>query len=83
MFNFNPGDVSIQQFVANNLTDLKKYLKSSEPKPKPQSQVPQGSNVPTKDAYELIKTYLATKLQFEVNPAYRKLASIDRKINKE
>lgn len=83
MFNFNPGDVSIQQFVANNLTDLKKYLKSSEPKPKPQSQVPQGSNVPTKDAYELIKTYLATKLQFEVNPAYRKLASIDKKINKE
>jgi hypothetical protein len=25
---------------------------------------------------------LATKLQFEVNPGYRKLASIDKKINK-
>jgi hypothetical protein len=82
MFNFNPMDVNIQQFVSNNLTDLKNYLKSLEPKPKPQSQVSQGSNVPPKDVYDMINTYLATKLQFEVNPGYRKLASIDKKINK-
>jgi hypothetical protein len=81
MFNFNPLDVNIQQYVSMNITDLKNYLKS-EMKPKPQSQVPAGSNVPPKNVYEMINTYLATKLQFEVNPAYRKLASIDKKINK-
>jgi len=82
MFNFNPMDVNIQQFVSLNLSDLKNYLKS-EMKPRPQSQVPAGSNVPPKNVYEMINTYLATKLQFEVNPTYRKLASIDKKINKE
>jgi hypothetical protein len=82
MFNFNPMDVNIQQFVSLNLSDLKNYLKS-EMKPRPQSQVPVGSNVPPKNVYEMINTYLATKLQFEVNPTYRKLASIDKKINKE
>jgi hypothetical protein len=81
MFNFNPMDVNIQQFISINITDLKNYLKS-EIKPKPQSQVPAGANVPPKNVYEMITTYLATKLQFEVNPSYRKLASIDKKINK-
>jgi hypothetical protein len=83
MFNFNPSDVSIQQFVSINISDLKSYLKNSDPRPKPQSQVVSGSNVPTKEAFELINTYLATKLQFQVNPTYRKSTSNDKKINKE
>lgn len=65
IYNFNPLDVSIQDYIANNLQDLKNYLKSS---PRPQSQVLAGSNVPPKNAYDLIKTYQITKLQYDVNP---------------
>lgn len=78
MFNFNPMDVNIQQFISDNLSDLKNYLKSLEPRPKPQSQVPQGSNVPPKDVYEMINTYLTIKLQFEVNPTYKRLTPIKK-----
>jgi len=71
MFNFNPNDVNIQQFISRNLEDLKNYLKSL-PRPKPQSGVLAGVNVPTKEAYEMINKYLAVKLQLEVNPTYVK-----------
>ena len=39
MFNFNPMDVNIQQFVSGNLSDLKNYLKSLDPKPRSSWQV--------------------------------------------
>jgi len=71
MFNFNPNDVNIQQFISRNLEDLKNYLKSL-PRPKPQSGVLAGVNVPTKEAYEMINKYLVVKLQLEVNPTYVK-----------
>jgi hypothetical protein len=71
MFNFNPNDVNIQQFISRNSEDLKSYLKSL-PRPKPQSGVLAGVNVPTKEAYEMINKYLAVKLQLEVNPTYVK-----------
>ena len=71
MFYFNPNDVNIQQFISRNLEDLKNYLKSL-PRPKPQSGVLAGVNVPTKEAYEMINKYLVVKLQLEVNPTYVK-----------
>lgn len=71
MFNFNPNDVNIQQFISRNSSDLKNYLKSL-PRPKPQSGILAGVNVPTKEAYDMINKYLAVKLQLEVNPTYKK-----------
>lgn len=81
MFNFNPNDVNIQQFISRNSSDLKNYLKSL-PRPKPQSGILAGVNVPTKEAYDMINKYLAVKLQLEVNPTYKKTNQI-KKLNKE
>ena len=69
IYNFNPVDVDIVTYIAQNMDDLNAYLNSQFAKT--ESSLIAGSNVPpSKTVYDLVDKYITIELELSVNPQF-------------
>ena len=80
IFNFNPNDKSIIDWIGRNDNDLESFLASDKSKPLEELQI--GSNVPpTQEVVSLIKKQLKKKEEVKINPKFQRIQkSFDLKI---
>lgn len=80
IFNFNPNDKSIIDWIGRNDNDLESFLSSDKSKPLEELQI--GSNVPpTQEVVSLIKKQLKKKEEVKINPKFQRIQkSFDLKI---
>lgn len=80
IYNFNPNDISIINWLGDNNSDLDNYLISN--KVKPSNKLIVKSNVPpTEEVAKLIKKQLGKKREVLINPKFQRIQrSFDLKI---
>jgi hypothetical protein len=69
IFNFNPNDKFILQWISNNKEDIDNYIQSKFAKVP--SELVQSSNVPpSREIYDMIKNQVSRKNEISVNPKF-------------
>ena len=69
IFNFNPNDKLILQWISNNKEDIDNYLQSKFAKTP--SELIQSSNVPpSREIYDMINNQVSRKNEISVNPKF-------------
>jgi hypothetical protein len=69
IFNFNPNDKFILQWISNNKEDIDNYIQSKFAKTP--SELVQSSNVPpSREIYDMIKNQVSRKNEISVNPKF-------------